>query len=188
MSFWVCPYQIDGLGHDRVYRGACGEDGLQAMAGALTVIGGTLAGEDQARTGRLRWPGSAYFRSAFLRVHLAPEQGVSADFGELIAASTQGIKDIYSRHGPVTISLGYPRQAPSGVWFCPYRVAGLGVDCIWWASGFDSLHALQSALFLIDGFDDHATELVQRHERWTGSDVLGFPTVPDRHQPEGSEC
>ncbi len=180
VSYWACPYQIDGLGHDCAYRGATGEDALQAMAGVLTVVGGVLAGEDEAKAGRLRWAGSSYFRSAFLRVHLAPEEGVPGELGPALATKTVDVvRDLYPRQGPMAITLGYPRQAPSGLWFCPYRVARLSLDSLWWVSGFDSMHALQSALFLIHGFEDYATELFQRHESWEGSHVLGFPVLPD---------
>jgi hypothetical protein len=46
-------------------------------------------------------------------------------------------------------------------------------------SGVDSMHAVQSALFLIQGFEDYTTELFRRHEHWTGSHTLGFPVMPD---------
>ncbi len=119
VSYWACPYQLDGLGHDSVYRGASGEDALQAMAGVLTVVGGVLAGAAEAKAGRLRWTGSSYFRAAFLRVYFDPEEGVPGEIGPALATKTvDAVRDLYPRRGPMTITLGYPRQAPSGLWFC----------------------------------------------------------------------
>lgn len=182
---WGCAYQIDGLGYDRPYR-TLGIDGLQAMAGALLVIGGSLQGEDEVQAGRVRWAGRSYFRDAFLRVHFAPEDGAPGELGAILATTTYDqVKSFGGHKGPMTITLGYPRQAPSGVWFCPYRVAGLGVDCVRWVSGFDSMHAVQSAVLVIHGIEDYAAELFQRHERSVGSDILGFPMIPD--EPESSE-
>lgn len=174
-----CAYRVRGLG-DEAFYGASGVDGLQAMASALLVVGSTLAGESDLKTGRLQWAGRSYFRAGFLRVHMAPEEGLPAEFGRVLAQKTaQEVRDAYRRQGPVTIAVGYPQEAPSGLWFCPYRVAGRGVDCTFWTSGFESMHALESALFVVEGFEDHVSELFQRHERWAGSDVLGFPMLPE---------
>jgi hypothetical protein len=53
---WGCPFQIIGDGSDRCYW-SFGLDAIQAIQGALLVIGGTLAGTEAAREGRLRWAG-----------------------------------------------------------------------------------------------------------------------------------
>lgn len=53
---WGCPFQIDGLGSGRPFRGF-GLDAIQAIQGAMVVIGGTLAGTTEAEEGRLRWAG-----------------------------------------------------------------------------------------------------------------------------------
>lgn len=53
---WRCPYQIIGLGMDRVF-GALGLDAIQALQLVMVVIGGTLAGTPEAEQGRLRWEG-----------------------------------------------------------------------------------------------------------------------------------
>lgn len=175
---WTCAYQIEGL--NKAFYGAAGVDGLQAMTGALLVIGSSLSTGTDPSAGHLRWAGRTYFRAGLLRIHMTPEDGVSSDFGRLLAERvTEEIQDLYRRKGSVAIGLGFPRQGASGLWFCPYRIAGRGVDCTFWASGFDSMHALSSALFVVDGFDTHITELFVRHERWAKSDVLGFPIVSE---------
>jgi hypothetical protein len=53
---WLCPYQITGLGFDRVF-GALGMDAIQALQSVMVVIGGTLAGTTEAEEGRLRLDG-----------------------------------------------------------------------------------------------------------------------------------
>ena len=51
---WMLPYQIVGLGSGRVFR-VHGFDAIQALQGVMSVIGGYLAGTDEAEQGRLRW-------------------------------------------------------------------------------------------------------------------------------------
>jgi len=175
---WTCAYQIEGL--DEEFYGASGIDGQQAMSGALLVIGSSLSTETDSSAGHLRWAGRNYFRAGFLRIQMTTEEGVSSNFGRVLTERvTDEVHDAYRRQGPVTIAIGHPRQGPSGLWFCPYRIEGRGVDCTFWASGFDSMHALSSALFIVDGFDSHMTELFVRHELWAKSDRLGFPIVSD---------
>lgn len=51
---WSLPYQILGLGSERIFR-VHGFDAVQALQGVMSVIGGYLAGTDEAAQGRLRW-------------------------------------------------------------------------------------------------------------------------------------
>lgn len=176
---WACPYRIVGLGEDRTYRGAIGVHGLQAMFGVTVVIGGALQGTDEFQAGRLRWEGSAYYRSAFLRVHLAPDEGVDTELGNPIVAEVVEEVSVLGEIVQMKTMLGHARQAPSGIWFCPYRVVGPGLDCLSWVSGFDSMHAVQSALLMTYGLDSYSSEVLQRHKTFTGSDLLGFPMIPD---------
>lgn len=177
---WVCPYRVVGLGEDRTYRGAIGVHGLQAMFGVIVVIGGALQGTDEFQAGRLRWKGSAYYRSAFLRVHLAPDEGVGPELGEPIVADVVEEVSVSGEIVRMETTLGHARQAPSGIWFCPYRVVGPGLDCLSWVSGFDSMHAVQSALLMTHGLGGYASEVFRRHKMFSGSDLLGFPMIPDQ--------
>lgn len=52
---WALPYQVTGIDPgDPVYR-VFGIDAIQALQGVCLVIGGLLAGLDEAKQGRLRW-------------------------------------------------------------------------------------------------------------------------------------
>lgn len=53
---WGCPFQIVGVGSGQC-RWGFGLDAIQALEGAMKVIGGTLAGTIEAQEGRLRWAG-----------------------------------------------------------------------------------------------------------------------------------
>jgi len=53
---WAIAYQVVGLDQDAVYT-VFGFDAIQAFQAALLVIGGLLAGLDEAKQGRLRWAG-----------------------------------------------------------------------------------------------------------------------------------
>lgn len=55
---WAVPYQVVGLSENKpkVYR-VLGFDAIQALQGALLVIGGILAGSEEVEQGRLRWDG-----------------------------------------------------------------------------------------------------------------------------------
>lgn len=55
---WAIPYQIVGLGDDRVYR-LLGFDAIQAMQCVQLVIGSILASSDEGEQGRLRWAGES---------------------------------------------------------------------------------------------------------------------------------
>ena len=48
---WQCRYQIVGLFDDRVWGGAIGIDAVQAIQGAMTVVGGMLEGTDEWKGG-----------------------------------------------------------------------------------------------------------------------------------------
>ena len=49
---WICPFQVTGLGDERVYE-AAGVDGLQALLMALQMVRAQL--EPLRRSGRIRW-------------------------------------------------------------------------------------------------------------------------------------
>ena len=51
-----CLYQIKGIGSEKV-RSIAGIDGVQALQGALSVIGADLQVLNAERNGRLRWEG-----------------------------------------------------------------------------------------------------------------------------------
>lgn len=51
---YYCPYQVLGLGRDRVFYGA-GVDSLQALILALHNIGAELYTSNEAKTGQLTW-------------------------------------------------------------------------------------------------------------------------------------
>ena len=51
---YYCPYQIVGLGRDRVFYGA-GVDSLQALVHALHNIGADLYTSNEAKAGQLTW-------------------------------------------------------------------------------------------------------------------------------------
>lgn len=53
---WGCPYQVVGIGSGRIFR-AFGVDGIQAIEGALKVVGGILEGSEEWKEGRLRFMG-----------------------------------------------------------------------------------------------------------------------------------
>ena len=55
---YYCPYQIVGLGSGRVRR-APGVDAIQALQGALQMIGADLYTSDEAQSGRLSWVGGS---------------------------------------------------------------------------------------------------------------------------------
>lgn len=55
---YFCPYQIVGLGSGRVRR-AGGVDAVQALQGALKMIGADIYSSDEARSGRLSWAGGS---------------------------------------------------------------------------------------------------------------------------------
>jgi hypothetical protein len=57
---WSLPYQIVGLGDDRIYR-VLGFDAIQALQCAQLVIGSVLASSDEGEQGRLRWEGEPDF-------------------------------------------------------------------------------------------------------------------------------
>jgi len=51
---WYCRYQISNVGFDRVWY-AGGEDEVQALMLALSMIGAELYCSDEYRAGRLSW-------------------------------------------------------------------------------------------------------------------------------------
>jgi len=55
---YFCPYQIVGLGSGRVRR-AGGVDAVQALQGALKMIGADIYSSDEAQNGRLIWIGGS---------------------------------------------------------------------------------------------------------------------------------
>lgn len=55
---YYCPYQITGLGNERV-RYAGGVDAIQAIQLGLNMIGADLYTSKEAQTGVLRWEGGS---------------------------------------------------------------------------------------------------------------------------------
>lgn len=55
-SSFYCPYQITGMGSERVNR-AGGVDAVQALLLALKMIGAELVTSDECLSGNLSWAG-----------------------------------------------------------------------------------------------------------------------------------
>ena len=71
-----CPYQVEGLGDDRVRR-AIGIDHFQSIWLAMQMIGSTLYNSEQHRSGRLRFDLESQYPDLALPVfeqdrHLVP--------------------------------------------------------------------------------------------------------------------
>jgi len=83
--------------------------------------------------------------------------------GSVIAVRELAVGRSTTRH--VTVQIGKPRRGDLNVWWCPYRVIGVGDDSVRAAGGVDAVQALQLAELAIAARLDTQPRL-----RWLGRD------------------
>ncbi len=199
---WHCGYEIAGPGFEGTY-GSLGIDAVQALEGAILAIGGTLAGTQEAKEGRLRWDGSGRVGLPVLAAQPTHHEASATEEAEdVIAVRKLSLTDKKGHPRPsfraawssrvpkseqtfegrppperryATVSIERPAQRPTGEWVCSYRVRALGVESVDGAAGLDSIQALQGALRVIGSSFAATRSFVDRHVCLKLLPALGFP-------------
>jgi hypothetical protein len=95
------------------------------------------------------------------------------ELGEVIATRTLDVIDTSGRPlGTMTVSIGRPRQEPTGEWLCPYQI---GSGRPFGALGLDAVQALELAMRVIGARLALTPEAHEGRLRWVGEMDLGFP-------------
>lgn len=69
----------------------------------------------------------------------------------------------------VDIFVGKPEPAPAGHWFCPYRIAGRGIEINSGVNAYDGIQALQMVWAILDtAVESHGLELLWGEEPFKG--------------------
>lgn len=97
------------------------------------------------------------------------------DIGSVIAAREFAL----STGGSVVVRIGMPEKFPdSPDYYCPYEISGGGERRVRYASGIDSVQALQLALSMIGSDLYTSKQLQEGNMKWEGGARerdLGFP-------------
>lgn len=103
------------------------------------------------------------------------------DSSEIVASRQLELVRNNGARERVHVTIGLPRPRPEGGVSCAYEISGAGLETTFYAVGFDSIHAIQGAMYLIGMHLEGKIDPSEGKLRWAGGegDDLGFPDRPD---------